>query len=400
MNYRTKEGKYGTIYSIAKGVTVAKTKAGQFEVTVNFKGERDRTRFDDLERAVKYAEVVATRLGLPFELDMDLRHYTMEQAARNWLETNHARWAPNTFERYYGIVRDFVLPALGRKPLVKIDRQLLKRVLTDALSIRSAKTVELIHSVISGIFSEAIDNGFVKENPARGLTKKVLPVKKLRRERVPDPFTRQELSRLLENSKRHLNWRIAMVIETLALTGMRLGECLAMHRDHLDTHNCQYKIVEKVSHGRFGPPKTGERLIDLPEPLVAKLEDYIFELRKEALRTGIDDGYLFAGITQRMVQNGLRRACRLSKLRVRSPHDLRHTYATLLLMEHYSPAYVQKQLGHHSITMTVDIYGHWIPGEGKKNLSHTLAIVGTSGEGGDSFGSRKRPAKIANLLES
>jgi integrase len=41
-------------------------------------------------------------------------------------------------------------------------------------------------------------------------------------------------------------------------------------------------------------------------------------------------------------------------------------------MDHYSPAYVQKQLGHHSISMTVDIYGHWIPGEGKKDLLKTL----------------------------
>jgi hypothetical protein len=38
----------------------------------------------------------------------------------------------------------------------------------------------------------------------------------------------------------------------------------------------------------------------------------------------------------------------------------------------YSPAYVQKQLGHSSISITVDIYGHWIPGEGKKDLTRTL----------------------------
>ncbi|MHB9072263.1 MAG: tyrosine-type recombinase/integrase [Desulfobaccales bacterium] len=55
-----------------------------------------------------------------------------------------------------------------------------------------------------------------------------------------------------------------------------------------------------------------------------------------------------------------------------NPHDLRHTYASMLLMDHYSPAYVQKQLGHSSISITVDIYGHWIPGEGKKNLVKTL----------------------------
>jgi integrase len=44
----------------------------------------------------------------------------------------------------------------------------------------------------------------------------------------------------------------------------------------------------------------------------------------------------------------------------------------MLLMAHYSPAYVQKQLGHSSISITVDIYGHWIPGEGKKDLVKTL----------------------------
>ncbi len=59
-------------------------------------------------------------------------------------------------------------------------------------------------------------------------------------------------------------------------------------------------------------------------------------------------------------------------LRTRSPHDLSHTYATILLMTHISPAYVQKQLGHHSISMAVDIYGHWIPGEGRELLDRVL----------------------------
>ena len=59
-------------------------------------------------------------------------------------------------------------------------------------------------------------------------------------------------------------------------------------------------------------------------------------------------------------------------LRVRNPHDLRHTYATILLMAHQSPAYVQKQLGHSSISITVDTYGHWISGEGRRGLENAL----------------------------
>jgi integrase len=77
-----------------------------------------------------------------------------------------------------------------------------------------------------------------------------------------------------------------------------------------------------------------------------------------------------------MIQRAMKRACQAVRLRTRSPHDLRHTYATLLLLDNISPAYVQKQLGHHSISMTVDIYGHWMPGEGKRDLAKALRGVG------------------------
>jgi integrase len=51
-----------------------------------------------------------------------------------------------------------------------------------------------------------------------------------------------------------------------------------------------------------------------------------------------------------------------------------------MLMAHQSPAYVQKQLGHSSIQMTVDIYGHWIDGEGRQGLEDALCPVPNGGE--------------------
>lgn len=44
-----------------------------------------------------------------------------------------------------------------------------------------------------------------------------------------------------------------------------------------------------------------------------------------------------------------------------SPHSLRHTFASLLLQQGESPAYVQRQLGHTSIKLTVDTYGRRLP---------------------------------------
>ncbi len=62
--------------------------------------------------------------------------------------------------------------------------------------------------------------------------------------------------------------------------------------------------------------------------------------------------------SQRKVQGELRQVCKAARLETRNPHDLRHTYATILLIAGVSPAYVQKQLGHSSIAITVDVYGH------------------------------------------
>lgn len=49
-------------------------------------------------------------------------------------------------------------------------------------------------------------------------------------------------------------------------------------------------------------------------------------------------------------------------------HDLPHTYATLLLMQGQSPAYIKDQLGHSSIK--VDIYGHWLLGTNRQAVNH------------------------------
>jgi integrase len=153
---------------------------------------------------------------------------------------------------------------------------------------------------------------------------------------------------------------------------MRLGECLAMKRDHLDPSNAQYMVSETIRRDHYGLPKTGKRLLDVPKEVVEKLVRYANGLRAKALAEGGEASYFFSGITHRLVQGAMKRACHAARLRVRHPHDLRHSYASILLSQGVSVMYVKKQLGHHSITMTVDIYGHWIPGEQKLDLGRLL----------------------------
>jgi integrase len=215
--------------------------------------------------------------------------------------------------------------------------------------------------------------GYTEANPAHGLLKRLLPSKKKRVLNEPDPLSRQDLESFLMTAWDKLLEPYPLILEVMAMAGLRLGEALAMTVENLDSHNGQYNVTETTRAGRFGPPKSGKRLIDLDDTLVGKLEVLIKKMRKEALAGGtLPRGYLFPGITQRMIQRAMQRACKAARLRVRNPHDRRHSYATMLLMDHYSPAYVQKQLGHSSISITVDIYGHWIPGEGKMDLTRAL----------------------------
>lgn len=373
MDYRMTEGTYGPIYHICEGIRVMINEKGRWEVVLKTKDKRKRTACgkgeEGFKKALKAAELLAAKLGL---LETPSADRLFGDVAQEWLKFNRHRWSPSTLERYTGIVRDFVNPVLGKYPLHQVSRNKIRDLLSQVGKIRSHKTVELVHAVVSGIFSEAIDLGYTAANPAQGLLRKVLPPKAKRRQSMPDPFSRKDLETLLATAQPLLQEPVYLVLETMAYSGMRLGEALAMHWDHLDITNCQYMVSETVRNGRFGIPKTGKRLIDLPDFLVKKLDRHLLKLRKQALADGTEVGYLFPGISQRTVQVAMKRACMAAKLRFRSPHDLRHTYATLLLMDHYSPVYVQKQLGHHSITMTVDIYGHWIPGEGKKDLEGTL----------------------------
>jgi integrase len=380
MNYKQSQGKYGPIYQIAEGVRVGINEFGSWEVTLKNGGRRKKKSIgkgeEGFRKAINDAERLAVKLG--FSLEKQTINRTFGMAIAEWYSLNEQRWQPGTKERYQCIIRDFLRP-LHNLPMEQVDRTKIKRLLVDLLKIRSANTVEVVHAVISGIFSEAIDLGYTEFNPAYGLLKKILPPKNQRNLTEPDPFNQEDLGAFLEAAWAKLPEPFPLVLEVMAMTGMRLGEALAMCWETLDSRNCQYNVAETTRHGRFGPPKSGKRHIDLDETLVGKLDTHIKKLRKDCMAAGVLPHYLFPGITQRMVQTAMRRGCMAARLRTRSPHDLRHTYATILLMAHISPAYVQKQLGHHSISMTVDIYGHWVPGEGRERLDKALRPKGKPG---------------------
>ena len=274
------------------------------------------------------------------------------------------------------------LDAIGRRDIKQFLRGVARR--------RSPATVEAVHGVISGIFNEAIDEELVTANPSAGILKTVLPPKNQRHLKAPDPFTLKERDRFLARAVTVATPAEVMILKVMAFAGLRLGEALALRDRHFNREERNYFVAEGYKNYRFGRPKAGKnRLVDLPDFMVAELDQYVRWQRKEALKTGRggvvdlmfpDPGEKYRWpYSQRKIQTLMKRVCKVAKLRIRNPHDLRHTYASILLMAHESPGYVQKQLGHSSISITMDIYCHWIPGEGRKNLE--TALLGPAAAG-------------------
>ena len=168
---------------------------------------------------------------------------------------------------------------------------------------------------------------------------------------------------------------------TLARTGMRVGGALAMQWGDIDFHGRFINIQRGFSRGKIETPKSGKsRRVDMSLQLTETLMGLRHQRKIEAVKEGWGKVPEWIFLSQdgtpldsshwrsRVFIKALEKAG-LRKIRI---HDLRHSYASLLIQAGESLAYVRDQLGHHSIKVIVDVYGHLAP-EGNKEAVDRLA---------------------------
>jgi integrase len=402
--YYVKDGDHGPIYRISRGITVRKNNRDTWVAYIEKGTDRKNISFgrtdEDLKKAIEMSEEIAQGfrdekmmelLGVQKEEEINFKEYSTA-----WLENNAQKWNEKTLDRYESILRLFILPEFSDATLQGIKRVEIKRFLQKLLMKRSPATVGLIKDVFSGIFEDAIEEELIASNPTDRILKRILPPKFMRRVTRPDPFTKDELELFIHHAEEMpaVTWSEVLILKVMGYAGFRLGESLAMRLENFDFKSRNFYVCESFKSHKFSLPKKGKtRLVDLPKFLIEEFHSYVLHLKKEGLKNGTggdinllfidpkDNGYPFS---QRKIQMLMKRVCKSAGMRVRHPHDLRHTYATICLMSGMSPAYVQKQLGHYSIQMTVDVYGHWIPGEGRGNLDEV-------------FMTKENPKEVATL---
>ena len=302
---------------------------------------------------------------------------------------------PGTISKYEQLFRLDLLPECGDVPLGQVGRSVLQGVIQRMIDRDLApSTIEVRHAYMSGLFSWGVVAGYLPDTPVKRLS-------------LPEC--------LHESAGQILSAREAVEVPAifadtpcwlptfLALhTGMRPGEMLGLSWDDVDLVGGTLSVCNTAhwdSGGlRLGPPKTksSERSVAVSEDVVAVLrdqeqkkpEDFWAKIRRKAgdhresvfvpvefrqVCAGPDGVILTARSWRHDFSSGLRRAG-LKEIRL---HDLRHTHASLLLLDNVPMHVVSKRLGHKSIQTTINLYGHLLPTSDAEAANRFSAILRT-----------------------
>jgi integrase len=306
---------------------------------------------------------------------------TLKEWLDRWMEVyQKPKVAPTTYEMRQTLIRLHIEPVLGKAPLMKLRPSDLQDLYAGKLAAGridgrglSSQTVRHIHNILNPALKQAMKEGLVARNVAQATA----PPKLIRLQEMR-PLKRDEVARFLA-AIREDRLYVAFLVEIS--TGLRRGELLGLKWEDIDLQKgtlqvrrslARVKPEKEVSRLVFQEPKTpnSRRLIPLPEETTRELKTHKARQAQERLFFGQayqDNGLVFATEDGRPIdpRNFIRRYTLLLKkagIEHTRFHNLRHTFATLLLEMDEHPKVVQEILGHSKISQTLDTYSHMVPG--------------------------------------
>jgi integrase len=282
---------------------------------------------------------------------------TMKEFAAKWdvdyvtVQVRLGRMKESSAESCRSRLRLHVVPFFERLQLDAITlphvREFMMALLAKELS---PKTVLNVMVVFKEMLKHAVQWGYLDANPAQYAE----------RPRGEDQemqiLTPPEIRRLLDAADEPTRTLLLCAV----LTGMRRGELLGLRWEDIDLEGHRVFVRRALWRGKIVTPKSrrSRRTIDMAPTLRSALT---------RLPSRFQGGLVFCrpdgrpidpdNFTHREWARVLRRA----ELRRMRFHDLRHTYASLLIAQGAHPKYIQAQLGHASIQTTLDRYGHLMP---------------------------------------
>jgi integrase len=284
---------------------------------------------------------------------------------RQWLEeVARPRVRPSTYDSYRDIVELHLIPGLGRIPLAKLRPEDVQHFVNAKRATGlSPRRVQYFHAVLRNALKTAERWGLVSRNVA-----KLVDIPRVH-QREMTPLTPEQAKKLIEASVAD---RYRGLWITALGTGLRQGELLALRWEDVDLGKrrlrVRHSLVNVDGELTLQEPKTerSRRSIVLPAVVVTALREHRTQQLQDRLLAGaqwMNSGHVFATMLgkphhaatiTRAFQDALDRAG-LPDVRF---HDLRHSAATFLLAQGMTLEDVKNQLGHSTIVLTSNTYGH------------------------------------------
>lgn len=322
-----------------------------------YRDAKDKTRY--IYRKTKAEAKKALREALKDRDDgfVPAERLTVGMYLDEWMDERRNTVSARTWGVQESIIRCRVKPHIGDKRLCKLApadvRGLYRRLIKDGLT---PSTVGNVHVIIKGALRDAVRDKSIRANPVDD----VKPPKQERKEK--DVLTPDEVRRLLDAVSGD---RYECAFYLLALTGVRIGECLAVRFDALDLEAGTITISSTLHHGECLQTKTASsnRTLTLPKRALQAL------VRLCESGGNPSSGYLFATGNGKPVdvsnfykwtwKPALRKAGLQESI---TPHQLRHGTASLLLNQSVPVPVVSRYLGHANPGVTMRTYAHMIDG--------------------------------------
>lgn len=284
-------------------------------------------------------EYVAPKLG----------HITVGELGPEWLDRKRTDLKPSTYRSLETAWRVHVETRWRTSRLTDIDLDAVEQWITTMNRNSGATVVIRAYGVLAGILDTAVKGRRIARNPARGVDN--LP----RKQRKPRVYlTHDQVETLAVAAGDHRT-----LVYVLAYCGLRWGEAIGLRVEHLDLLRRRVNVidnavqVDNVVH--VGTPKGHQhRSVPVPQFLVVELARQCEGRPRDAL--------VFPGPDGRHLRRPVSRTGWFTRAVARSgvprvtPHDLRHTAASLAVSAGVNVKALQRMLGHASAAMTLDTY--------------------------------------------
>lgn len=286
----------------------------------------------------------------------DSQSITVKKAAGQWVErARRDGLEPTTVAAYEQHVRLHIEPLCGPVKLSQLTAPMIEDYrdkLVDKLSRPMA--IRVLRS-LSSIIGEAMRRGQVAQNVARSVKVK-RAARKSAKVRIPP---KKALRALLGAAK--ADHRASSLIMLAVFGGLRASELRGLAWSAVDLKGASVSVVQRAdAKGTIGSPKSvsSRRSVPLPPSAVAALRQWKLACPKS------DADLVFPSLAGKpmsnryMTLNLLGPIAAAAKVDSVGLHDLRHAAASLWIEQRVDAKRVQTWLGHHSIQVTFDTYGH------------------------------------------